>query len=329
MCGFGRLDCGLMGEKMENKDSRFVRIIKEICMEEEIALTFYADCWVMELKKNGITGHIFGYQFGLNSSVSQQISNDKSCAYEILADHGIEAVKHVCFMTPEQMKYVGSNGCFLELTDLLKQWGELVVKDNEGTGGMEVYRAANRVELEHIAVNLLPRVRSIAVSPFIDIEEEYRVILLDGKVRMIFSKERKSVEGDGSSNVGQLFANAVGKNILDPTGITLNKASADFVPAAGEIYYLSWKHNLGQGAKAIERTEEMIGVLEPIAVAAADVLGLRFASVDIIKEKGTGKLSVLEVNSGVMCENLAGSSHGLYLQVKEIYRDAICRMLEK
>jgi glutathione synthase/RimK-type ligase-like ATP-grasp enzyme len=66
---------------------------------------------------------------------------------------------------------------------------------------------------------------------------------------------------------------------------------------------LNWRHNLDAGARPV--------LVEPgaareacvaIAVKAAKAIGIRFASVDVIRVGGV--LKILEINSGVMMEAL-------------------------
>lgn len=347
---------------MENKESNFVRILTEICEEEAIALTTYSDAWVFALERNGRRGYIFGYQFGLNSAASAAVCNDKCTTYEILSAAGVAAVPHFCFMSPADMKYVGKDGCFVELTRLLEQYGSLVVKDNEGTGGKSVCHVRTRTELEHAVIGLFSYARSLAVSPYLEIEEEYRVVVLDGEVKIIFSKQRPRIVGDGSSTVRELTAEAVRNGALDSTGeVSLGGQAGEQVLAAGEPLYFSWRHNLGQGAYAqvlrmepksesgaelqsqtqARRAEEALAHrLGVLALRAADAVGVRFASVDIVSvgtttgagegAGGSGEqppLRVLEINSGVMMENLAGESAALYARAKEIYAEAVRKML--
>jgi hypothetical protein len=41
----------------------------------------------------------------------------------------------------------------------------------------------------------------IAVSPYVEYETEYRCILLNNKIELVYSKQRPFVVGDGKSTV--------------------------------------------------------------------------------------------------------------------------------
>lgn len=311
---------------MTNHTSNVVKILDEICREQQISLRSYADEWAWELEKEGKRSFIFGYQFGLNKAVVQSICNDKGMTSELLRAHGIPNVEHICFMPPEKAFFVGEDGAWRGAQELLHRYGRIVVKNNEGTGGDQVYLVENQLELEQAAAHLFARGHSMSVSPYVEIRKEYRVIMLDGQVQVIFSKERPGLTGDGFRTVRELYQEY----------LTQAESSAREIPAKvldrvlgdGETYYFEWKHNLGRGATASLHTHEP--ALEPVrqlARQAVKVLGARFVSVDVV-ETEVG-YEILEINSGVMMENLAGISPECYQLAKDIYRRAILKMLSE
>ena len=89
----------------------------------------------------------------------------------------------------------------------------------------------------------------------------------------------------------------------------------------------NWKHNLSQGASVIEVDDESLKAkLKEIALKATNEIGLRFASVDIIRLV-TGELLIIEVNSGVTINKYTEFvSNGREI-AKKIYGEAIEKML--
>ena len=166
----------------------------------------------------------------------------------------------------------------------------------------------------------------MAVCRYEDIQSEYRLVVLDGEIRLAFSKIRPSLTGDGVSTVGKLLAEAIAKGQIH-SFLVPNEAELSKVPAKDETYLLNWKHNLGQGASALtlsipDLEEELVSLVKKTAKA----LGIRFASIDMIKTETGWK--VLEVNAGVMMEHFASSGENQYITAKAIYRDAILKMFE-
>ncbi len=89
----------------------------------------------------------------------------------------------------------------------------------------------------------------------------------------------------------------------------------------------NWKCNLSQGASVVEVEEELKTPLINLAQKAVDAIGIRFASVDIIRLT-TGELLVMEVNSGVTIHQYTKFVKNGREIAKEIYREAILKMLK-
>ncbi len=310
---------------MKNSQRPFVKIIKEICSENGVVLESFSYDWIFHLSKNEKTAHIFGYQFGNNSATSQLICADKCATSDILLFNGVPAVKHDFFMSPTNINYVGVSGNWERILKLFQTFGKVVCKANEGSGGGSVYLVSTQFELERAAHKIFSHSRTMAVSPFYEIEKEFRAVVLDNKVMLIYSKNIPFVEGDGTSTLRDLLISYAQTH----TDFSLNFEESDNdldVLELGKKYYLNWKHNLGQGAYPdIIQDESLIAELSDFALKAAKAVGIKFASVDIIKVKGN--FMVLEINSGVMMDYFSQISGSNYQTAKNIYREAIEKML--
>ncbi len=310
---------------MKNKESQYVKILREICEEEGIRLFSYSSDWAFMLEKEGKRAFILGYQFGLNASSVQQICTDKNIASEILRQEGIPSVYHSCYMSTRLQSCIGADGNWSSLLGELQKYGTIVCKDNYGTGGNQVYLVKTPGELEDAAGKIFAVSDAMAVCPYEEIREEYRMVILDGEIRLAFTKLRPALTGDGEKTVRELFADAVLRGEAD--GMTVPDAKRmNLRPQKGEQVLLGWKHNLGQGARALELD---LGQMDKNAAVLADrvyrALNIRFASVDVIHCADGWK--VLEVNSGVMMEHFASTGPDYYRKAKSIYRDAVLRML--
>ena len=177
---------------MENSKSSYVN---EICAEEGIKLSSYSYDWAFCLRKDQKRAFILGYQFGLNPSSVQQVCNDKNIASEVLKEEDIPSVYHACFMAPSMLQYTGGKGSWKALLELEK--GTLVCKDNYGTGGNLVFKVRTQAELEKAASDIYKSSEAMAVCRYEDIQSEYRLVVLDGEIRLAFSKIRPSLTGDG------------------------------------------------------------------------------------------------------------------------------------
>ncbi len=302
------------------------QIIREICHEKGITIHSFAGEWAFLLQKENNVQYIYGYQFPLNLGVTQSICNDKAVSSEIMQKNKVACVPHHYFMSPEYIEYIPRGGNFEEMMLLLEKYKKVVIKNNEGTGGKDVYMASCKRELEKIVFELFAKNRGISISPYLEIENEYRAIVLDGKIELVFSKERPYVVGDGESTLKQLCAKS--PDFMSEGGYIKQSLSRwNEVISRDEKVVLNWKHNLGQGAKPIVvDTMDFSTKAKNIVQEAIALFHLRFASIDLIISDNTWK--ILEINSGVMMENFAEQSSQNFQKAKEIYAKAIDKMFD-
>ena len=199
----------------------------------------------------------------------------------------------------------------------------LVVKPLKGTGGNLVCRATNMRELEAAVLKVWQVDYGVAVSPFAEISDEIRVVVLLGEARLVYRKRRPSVVGDGISTVQELIARELVQS-QHPRGLCEAASSMTLkflrsVPDKGESVLLEWRHNLGLGAVA-EQIHSPAAV--EVALAAAEALNMKFCSVDVVRLRDDS-MAVLEINSGVMMDAFMESSSENRSCAREIYASAL------
>ena len=74
--------------------SEFNNIIKEICKELAIKLTFLSDNWVMVLEKDNKIKYIEGNHFSINSQTIGNIMDDKGLFYDLMIYKNYPIIKH-------------------------------------------------------------------------------------------------------------------------------------------------------------------------------------------------------------------------------------------
>lgn len=307
------------GNLVMNKERTIVTLLREIAKESDFSFRTYAYDWIKELSKNGKSMYIYGYNFPLNDTSFTQIANDKASTSEILTNNNIPNVEHFYFMSPNDIHYVrylGVEGNWKQLLSLLEVYKKIVVKPNTGTGGVGLRIVENAEELEIAVSDTFSKTSTLCISPYYDINDEYRVIILNGEVKLVFKKTRPYIIGNGLDNIMVLAA----KQGKHPDASM--KFDASYIPENGEKIYVGWKHNLGQGSTPeVVSSGETYNSVTNLALKALNCLGGRFASVDCVNING--KLQVLEVNSGVMTDNFANSSSENYKIAKDIYKSAV------
>lgn len=294
---------------MSNGERAFVGAVRKYCASRGIDVELRAQGWLIAMTCGSKRRFAFGYDLGLNSAVAHRIANDKAATADVLEICGIPCVPHTAFLSPRMYQYITPSGAWTAMLDLLKQNPQgVVVKPNEGTGGISVFKVRTEPELEVAANEIFSSERSLAISPYLEIEDEVRVILIDDRPIVVFSKNRLSVVGDGKRSVLELAIATIPAErlsaVLSGLAGDISKASLDEVPPAGRRHALNWRHNLGAGAQAVvlDHGEARAAACIAIAVAAARSIEMRFGSIDVVMVDGCWK--VLEINSGVMMEAL-------------------------
>ncbi len=311
---------------MANMKRNFVKIISEICHQEGIDFELLAHGWIFRLHKNGFNKYIIGYQFDLNSAAMHSICCDKSAASEIMHSFGISHIEHEFFMHPEEQHYINQSGMWGRLITMLHHHKVLVCKPNDGTGGKLIFKVSNEAQLEEASYNIFNKSHSMAVAPFYEISNEYRIIVLDGEIQLVYTKIRPHVVGDGVTNIAELITKQLSTNAsCSSNNFILQSEDLSKILHHEECFYLNWKHNLGLGAKAIIVDDESILLkLKTITNKITDKMNIRFASIDIVE--CAHELKVLEINSAVMMDFFSDQSPEYYNIAKEIYKKALLTM---
>ena len=279
--------------------------IERYCAEHAIALDVRADGWLLVLDHPAKRHLIYGYDLGLNSAVAHRVACDKAASAELLTGSGLPAVPHRFFIAPA----FGDRAAppWPSMFELLEAHPDgLVVKPNDGTSGRFVTRASRRDQLMKAVESLFAANANVALSPFLDVQDEVRVVLLDGAPLLVYRKERACVTGDGTHSLQELAMATVAPARRERT---LARLQAEFgaaalaaVVPAGERRLLDWRHNLEAGASPVLLEEcRARDACVALAERAARAIGIRFASVDLVQVNGSWQ--VLEVNSGMMMES--------------------------
>ena len=171
----------------------FVDAIVKYCAAHGIACAVKSQGWLIVMQRGETRRFAFGYDIGLNSAMAHRLANDKSATSDVLALSGVARIPHTMFLSPKLSKHMQPEESREAMLGLLAKHPDgVVVKPNEGTSGRFVFRANSEAELEHAAQEIFASHLSLAISPFVEIEQEVRVILLDDDPLVVYRKERIS-----------------------------------------------------------------------------------------------------------------------------------------
>jgi glutathione synthase/RimK-type ligase-like ATP-grasp enzyme len=293
---------------MPSSERIFVDAVKRYCARHEITIEIRSQGWLIVMQRGSQRHFALGYDLGLNSAIAHRIANDKGAAAEILAISGIPCVPHTVFLNPKLGEHLAPPGSCQAMIELLEKHPEgLVVKPNEGTSGRSVFRVSTRPGLERAVAEIFSSHLTLAISPYLEIEDEVRVVVIDEDPLVVYRKDRPCVVGDGKRSLRELALAATPAEqratVLSAIADDLERDDLEAILPPGERRVLNWRHNLDAGARPVllehgEAREACVA----IARRATSAIGIRFASVDIVRVGGA--LKVLEINSGVLMEAL-------------------------
>lgn len=306
-------------------NENFLDLIKEICDENNIKCTNINQSWFMILEKNNTRKFINGYKFDKNNHALGKILDDKFATYELLKSLMIPVCEHnILYSENNQNEYAEGFNNINYLNSLFNKYNnDIVIKINEGTCGINVNRINDNKTLKEFYKSLNDKTKSYSVCPFYNIKNEYRLIIVNNEVKVIYKKELPLVYGDGLSTIKELlkkFNYEYFKNI--------NDKNLDKVLGINEKYMYNWKFNLSCGSRASFEINEKdkIRILE-IVNNLLNKIELGFCSVDIIKTIDNEYI-ILEINSGVMMKNLIKENENGLSIAKSIYKEAILSMFK-
>jgi biotin carboxylase len=130
---------------------------------------------------------IYGYNFPNNNASITKIFDDKSGFSEILIKNKIKCFSHTYFMKG-----------YYELSSVKTLFSSLnedvVIKPNVGSGGNNVYHCTSFSDLEE-KINLITSSHlGFCISPFYSYTTEYRAIILNKKIKIVYQKIKKDEE---------------------------------------------------------------------------------------------------------------------------------------
>lgn len=174
-------------------DKVFHKILHELAKENGYKITRIID-GVYEFSKNKKKIYIKGKSFGLNTALSAAFSKNKAQTFELLRRNKVKAVPHYEIYQPAFYAIFGDqvkrNRGRVNAV-IKKEKLPLVLKPAEGSQARDVYLVHNKRQLNRLVKELFIYDKEVVLSPFRDIKHEYRVVVLNGKVELIFDKVKK------------------------------------------------------------------------------------------------------------------------------------------
>ncbi|SFJ31881.1 RimK-like protein [Bradyrhizobium sp. Gha] len=176
---------------MATSERIFVQAIKAYCARHGIDVDVRAGGWLIAMRRGEIRRFAFGYDIGLNSAIAHRLANDKSATSEALSLARVSSIPHHLFLNPKLGRNIVAPTWRDAMRELLHAHPQgVVLKPNEGTSGRQVFKVTTEAELDHAASDVFAMSAGLVIAPYVAIEEEVRVVLLEDMPLVVYSKQR-------------------------------------------------------------------------------------------------------------------------------------------
>lgn len=301
----------------------FENILKEICKKNNILLSKIDNYSIYILQKDGLEQIIWSKKFEINSLISARIADNKSATYSVLSRSGVPCIEHYRLAIPfKNGHYSPDNNFQKKIQSFFPEKCKLVIKPENGTSGKDVFIYDNSSTINDILNNFSKAYAYIAISPYYDIKNEYRVFHFNGENLFTYKKSLPFIIGDGINNIYDLIINKYGSD----SRIKITQDMKNIIPKSNNTINLSLKFNLSSGSiSEVLNDKDILKAIHKIASLAAKSIHIKFATIDIV-ELTTGEFKVLEINSGVVMERFIDDDISNYNLAKNIYEKVILHM---
>lgn len=176
---------------MAGSERIFVQAIRRYCADHGITVDVRSGGWLIVMRRGKTRHFAFGYDIGLNSAIAHRLANDKSATAEALSLQGVPCIPHHLFLNPKLGKNVVGPTWREAMLGLLHGHPQgVVVKPNEGTSGRAVFKVTTEAELDHAVGEIFSMSAGLVISPYVAIENEVRVVLLEDLPLVVYCKQR-------------------------------------------------------------------------------------------------------------------------------------------
>ena len=176
-------------------------------------------------------------------------------------------------------------------------------------------------------------------------QNDYRIVVLDGKPISAYQRIPLFVVGDGVSTLEtlilskQAYFDKIGRDTrISPIDARIQckisnlGLSMDYIPFDGEKLTLQDISNLSAGGETLELTNKIHPTYSELSKRIATDMNLDLCGIDIITKDITAPLSdyvVLEINSSPGLDNYAYQGQTQETYVKNLYREIIKFIIQK
>ncbi len=259
---------------------------------------YLSDKRVYEVSKNGKIAITISKHFPLNTVVGSQLAKRKNLTKQILKKAGIPIPNGILTDNWNEV---------LQSLNTGKISFPLVAKpDTSSLGKFVAAKIEDPADLKAVFERIRKKFGTVLIEEYIS-GEEYRFLVLDGKVLAVAHRILPFVISDGKSKISELI-DGYNKGRIEPLILgyeverVLGKQGFDYnsIPESGQKILLRSNSNAHTGGKVENPIGKVHSKYFETAIKATETLGLRFCGVDIITEdimSGESRYFVIELNA--------------------------------
>jgi cyanophycin synthetase len=263
---------------------------------------------LFEFAREGLAVHVFGQRTPFADPVSIELASAKDLAYALLAQAGVRVPEHIVVRRSDH----GTARSFLETGP-----APLVVKPARGGGaGLGVTPSIETASQLEQAFRRAGTTSELLIVERQAVGEQFRFLLLDGKVLDVIRRDRPQVVGDGTSTIEELMFAEYDRRLATDTAEGVKPFPVDLDclftlerqgfrlstrPPEGTTVVVKSASNISGGLACVTVREPVAREVVHEVRAAAAAVGVRLAGVDVVAPDVERPLAssngvVLEVN---------------------------------
>lgn len=286
--------------------------------------------------KNGNKRYFRGSNFDLNTLGATEIVRDKDWATFFLKNMGYRTIPGDAFFSPSWCRTIGSTrGIDAAYAYAQKLGFPVFLKPNSLSQGMGVVKVFTRQEFMQAARHICSQDRVFLVQRAIA-GRDYRVVVLDGEVMLVYERIPLSVTGDGRSTVLQLLTkkqlhfDAIGRAAIQIDDFRVTNClrrqkytRSTVLPKSITVTLLD-NSNLSCGGDAQDINGPIHPAFQKLCLDIARDMGLRFCGIDLMIQgditHAIDKYHIIEINASPGIANYASVGTKQKKTLETIYR---------
>ncbi|GAC1412096.1 MAG: hypothetical protein NVSMB66_0250 [Candidatus Doudnabacteria bacterium] len=326
------------------KGSFAARLFKRLASRAGVKVNVEPNGYVGQIVfPDGVRRYFRATNFDLNTLGASEIARDKDYANYFMKRLDYPVIPGKAFYSPEWARTLKSKRNPQAAYRYAKQLGfPVIVKPNSLSQGVGVAKVHDRKEFLRAVSAICKRDKVFLVQRVVS-GQDYRIVVLDGRVISAYERLPLAVVGDGKSSIRKLVARKqrafklIGRDtVIDGADfritnclrrLSMNRSS---VPAKGQTVELLDNRNLSSGGDPVDVTDSIHPEFRKLAIQLTRDMGLRFCGVDLMIEGGISqsphKWWVIEINSAPGIDNYASAGKEQTRIVEDLYVEVLKAM---